>query len=129
MKAQISYGGLPLVRRAALSQGEAPSPLALDVWQIQGRPAAVMLLRAPQAKNNLPVIWRKGGKHAWVDLKRLLTAHPFEVPRGATARIPIRLRELGGERGLGLELCFDQAKYGRRRSGRYRPRKPRAAAA
>lgn len=123
LKAQVSYMGLPLLRRAAVSQGQGPTPLALDVWRIPGRRAAVLLLPAPPARNNLPLIWRKGGTQVWVDLKRLLTAHPYQVPRGATARIPIYLREVEGERGLGIELCFDQAKYERRRSGRYRPRR------
>lgn len=117
-KAKCSYMALPLLRRSAIAQGEGPAARALDVWRLQGSPATVLLVPAEPRKDNLPVVWRKGGAQAQVDLRRLLTVHPFEVPPGSTAYIPLYLREEEGEPGLCLEVRFGETAFEPRRSGR-----------
>lgn len=121
--ASVSAMGFHLVTEVALAQGigAGARPKALDVYKIEGSASAVAVIPVDTAnRKNLPLSWVNQGTRINVNLKKLLTVHPFEVPRGSSAQIPITKEEFA-DKGTCLVIHFDRAEYvpveeGRRKS-------------
>lgn len=111
--ASVSAMGFHLVTEVALAQGIAAGtrPKGLDVYKIPGSASAVAAIPVDAAnRKNLPLNWVNQGTRINVNLKKLLSVHPFEVPRGSSAQIPIT-KEGFAEKGACLVIHFDKAEY------------------
>lgn len=111
--ASCSAVGFQVLAEVALARGFTGDdrPKGLDIYRVEGNTASVAGVPVNTAdRKNLEIRWVKRGTRINVNLKKILSVHPFSVPHGSRAQIPISKAELP-EIGTCLVIHFNRAEF------------------